>query len=165
MKETSMRTILWTTILATSLASGACNKKQDDTGAAATEVKKTQETANDQQKDLDKTLTDKKASANDLNKAEGNAAMANTDVQAAKDKYTITVNDRLAKLDIKIKELQAKTDQKSKDALVALQTRRAALSTKIDNIKDHAAADWDAFTKDVDNAFDGIEKDLSSALK
>lgn len=160
-----MRTILWTTILATALASGACNKKQDNTGAAATEVKKTQETANDQQKDLDKTLTDKKATANDLNKAEGNAAMANTDVQAAKDKYTITVNDRLAKLDIKIKELTAKTDQKSKDAVVALQTRRAALSTKMESIKDHAAADWDAFTKDVDNAFDGIEKDLDGALK
>ena len=160
-----MRTILWTTILATALASGACNKKQDDTGAAATEVKKTQETANDQQKDLDKTLTDKKASANDLNKAEGNVAMANTDLQAAKDKYTITVNDRLAKLDIKIKELEAKTDEKSKTALAALQTRRTALSTKFDNIKAHAAADWDAFTKDVDSTFDGIEKDLNDALK
>ena len=160
-----MRTILWTTILATALASGACKKKQDDTGAAATEVKKTQETANDQQKDLDKALTDKKSTANELNKAEGNAAMANTDVQAAKDKYTITVNDRLAKLDIKIKELQARTDKKSQEALAAMQTRRSQLSTKIDNIKDHATADWDAFTKDVDGAFDSMEKDLHDALK
>jgi hypothetical protein len=160
-----MRTILWTTILATALSTSACNKKQDDTGAAASEVKKTQENANDTQKDLDKTLTDKKATDKDLNKAEANNAMANTDAQAAKDKYGITVNDRLAKLDIKLKELQAKMDQKSKDAAVVIANRRAELATKTALIKDHAAADWDAFTKDVDNTFDGIEKDLNADLK
>jgi len=160
-----MRTILWCTVLATALSTGACKKKQDDTGAAATEVKKTQENVNDQTKDLDKKLTDKKATADDLNKAQGDVAMANQDLQAAKDKYAITVKDRLAKLDIKINELTAKTDQKSKDAVAALKTRRTELSTKVEMIKDHAAADWDAFTKDVDNAFDGIEKDLNSSLK
>lgn len=160
-----MRTILWCTVLATALSAVACKKKQDDTGAAATEVKKTQEAVNDQQKDLDKKLTDQKATPNDLNKAQGDVAMAAQDLQAAKDKYSITVKDRLAKLDIKINELMAKADQKSKDTAEALRARRLQLSTKIDTIKDHASADWDAFTKDVDNGFDGIEKDLNDALK
>jgi len=160
-----MRTILWCTVLATALSTGACNKKQDDTGAAATEVKKTQENVNDQTKDLDKKLTDKKATADELNKAQGDLAMANQDLQAARDKYSITIKDRLAKLDIKINELAARTDQKSKDAVAAMKARRGELSTKVDMIKDHAAANWDTFTKDVDNAFDGIEKDLHDALK
>ncbi|HEY0253577.1 MAG TPA: hypothetical protein VGC41_18720 [Kofleriaceae bacterium] len=160
-----MRTMLYCTILATALSTGACKKKQDDTGNAAAEVKKTQEGVTDQQKDLDKTLGDKKATTNDLNKAEGNLAAANTDLQAAKDKYAITVKDRMAKLDIKIHELEAKTDQKSKDALASVNSMRTELSTKIAGAKDRAAGDWDNFTKDVDSTFDKIENNVNDALK
>ena len=160
-----MRTIIWTSILATALATGACKKKQDDTGAAATQVKKTQEDVKDQAKDLDKTMGDKNATANDLNKAQGDLSAANADLQAAKAKYDITVKDRLAKLDIKIHELEGKADAKAKDALVSLRARRQELSTRVDGIKDHAAADWDAFTKDVDSTFDKLESDVNDALK
>lgn len=160
-----MRTIIWTSILATALATGACNKKQDDTGAAATQVKKTQEDVKDQAKDLDKTMTDKNATANDLNHAQGDLAAAKVDLQSAKDKYSIAVKDRLAKIDIRIHELEMKTDAKSKDALTSLRNRRQEMSTRVDGIKDHAAADWDAFTKDVDNSFDKLENDVNDALK
>jgi hypothetical protein len=161
-----MRTILWTTILATALSTGACNKKkQDDTGAAASEVKKTQEGVNDQAKDLDKTLGDKKATTNDLNKAEGDLAAAKTDLVAAKDKYMITVKDRMAKLDIRLKELSAKTDAKATAAATALQARRAEMATKVETVKDHASADWAVFTKDVDSSFDKLESDVNDALK
>jgi chromosome segregation ATPase len=160
-----MRTMLWCSILATALAAGGCKKKQDDTGSAATEVKKTAEDVKDQAKDLDKTMTDKKATTNDLDKAQGDLAAAKTDLVAAKDKYAITVKDRLAKIDIKIHELEARTDAKSKDALATLQTRRTELATRVDGIKDRTATDWDAFTKDVDNSFDKLESDVNDALK
>ncbi len=160
-----MRTILWATVFATALSAGACKKKQDDTGAAASEVKKTQEGVNDQAKDLDKTLGDKKATSNDLNKAEGDLAAAKTDLTAARDKYSITVNDRLAKIDIKLKELSTKTDANATAAATALNSRRTEIATKVGGIKDHAAADWDAFTKDVDTSFDKLESDISDALK
>jgi chromosome segregation ATPase len=160
-----MRTMLWCSILATALAAGGCKKKQDDTGSAATEVKKTAEDVKDQAKDLDKTMTDKNAKPNDIDKANADLAAAKTDLAAAKDKYAITVKDRLAKIDIKIHELEARTDAKSKNALATLQTRRTELAAKTDGIKDRMAADWDAFTKDVDNSFDKLESDLNDALK
>ena len=160
-----MRTILWCSVLATALAAGGCKKKQDDTGSAATQVHKNAEDVKDQAKDLDKTMTDKNATANDLNKAQGDLAAAKTDLNAAKDKYEIAVKDRLAKIDIKMHELEARTDAKSKDAYAALQVRRNELAAKTDNIKDRAAADWDAFTKNVDDTFDKLESDIKDALK
>jgi DNA repair exonuclease SbcCD ATPase subunit len=160
-----MRTMLWTSVLALSLAAGGCKKKQDDTGSAATEVKKTAEDVKDQAKDLDKTMTDKNAKPNDIDKANADLAAAKTDLNAAKDKYAITVKDRLAKIDIKMHELEARTDAKSKSALASLQARRTELSTKVDGMRDRAAGDWDAFTKDVDNSFDKFESDLNDALK
>jgi len=160
-----MRTTCWTSILAISLAVGACKKKQDDTGAAATEVKKTQENLDDQRKDTEKVQTDRKATANDVDKAEGNMAGAQQDVEAAKTKYAATVKDRLAKIDIRIHELEQRADAKSKDALTKIQAERASLAAKVDDLRSRAAADWEWFTKDAENAFDRIEKDLDSAMK
>ena len=91
--------------------------------------------------------------------------MWKTDLTAARDKYSITVNDRLAKIDIKLKELSTKTDAKATAAATALNSRRTEIATKVGGIKDHAAADWDAFTKDVDTSFDKLESDISDALK
>ncbi|MEO6775387.1 MAG: hypothetical protein ABI467_20660 [Kofleriaceae bacterium] len=151
--------------MATALAAGGCKKKQDDTGNAATQVQKSAEGVKDQAKDLDKTLTDKNATPNDLNKAQGDLAAAKTDLVAAKDKYEVTVKDRLAKIDIKMHELEARTDAKSKEEVATLQSRRNELATKVDNVKDHATPDWDAFTKEVDHSFDKLESDLDDALK
>jgi predicted nucleic acid-binding Zn-ribbon protein len=160
-----MRAILWCSILSAALATGACKKKQDDTGAAATEVKKTATNVDDQRKDFEETATNKGSTEKELNKAEADVAAAKADLAAARDKYSITVKDRLSKLDIRIHELENRTDAKSKDALDKLRTRRTELSTKIDAMNDRAAADWDAFTKDVDSTFDTIEKDVGNALK
>ena len=160
-----MRTLFLCSILSAALASGACNKKTDDTGNAATEVKKTQEKVTDEAKDYQKTVADKGATEKQLNKAEGDLNAARVDLQAARDKYAITVKDRLAKIDIKIHELELRADAKSKDALAKLQTERGALAIKVDTMKDRVAADWETFTKDVDGTFDTLEKDVSNALK
>jgi predicted nucleic acid-binding Zn-ribbon protein len=160
-----MRTILWCSIVAAGLAAGACKKKQDDTGAAATETKKAMNDVDDQHKAFDKTTTDKGATEKQLNKVEADLAAANADLEAARDKYAITVKDRLAKLDIRIHELEQRADAKSKSGLDKLRVRRAELSAKLDTMKDRAAADWNSFTKDADNAFDKLEKDVGDALK
>ena len=160
-----MRTMFWCSILSAALATTACNKKADSTDKAGTEVKKAQEDVVEQRKDLDKATADRDSKPKDLNKAEGELAAAKVDLAAARDKYSITVNERLAKLDIKIKELEARGDAKAKDAAVTLRARRATLGTKLESMKDRAAGDWDAFTKDVDSTFDGIEKDVNDAVK
>jgi len=138
-----MRTTLWCLILSAALATGACKKKQDDTGAGSAE------------RDLSKTKDDLSAVKSDLK----------GDLAAARDKYATTVKDRLAKLDARIHDLEQRTDAKSKEALDKLRARRAELATNIDTMKDHAATDWDAFTKRVDSTFDGIEQDVGDALK
>ena len=160
-----MRTILWTSTLALALATGACKKKQDDTGAAATEVRKTAENVDDQRKDFDKAARDKDSTPKQLDKAEGDLAAAKSDLVAAKDKYAVTARDRFAKIDIRIHELEARTDAKSKETVATLRTRRAELAARLDDLKHRAAADWENFTKDVDKGLDTVEKDLSDALK
>jgi predicted nucleic acid-binding Zn-ribbon protein len=160
-----MRTTLSISLLAIALAAGGCKKKQDDTGAAATQVKKTAENVDDQAKDLNKTQTDKDSKPKDLDKAQGDLAAAKTDLVAAKEKYSVTVKDRLAKIDIRIHELEQRTDAKSKQAAIDLKARRDQLSTRLGTMQDRAAADWDAFTKDVDNSFDKLESDVNDALK
>src|SRR4051794_37977717 len=101
-----MRSMLWVSMLSVVLTTGACKKKQDDTDKAASEVKKSVEEANDQKKDFDKTMSDKSATPKDLDKANTDLGAAKVDVAAAKDKYAITVKDRLAKIDLKIRELE-----------------------------------------------------------
>ena len=71
----------------------------------------------------------------------------------------------MQKLDIKINELEAPTDAKSHQVAADLKARRDALSTKAGLIKDRTSADWDAFTKDVDDSFDKLESDVNDALK
>lgn len=160
-----MRSILWMSLLSLSLATGACKKKQDDTDNAATQVKKTAEDVNDQAKDLRDTKADKDSTNKDINEAQGDLQAAKADLSAAKQKYSVTFNDRMQKLDIKINELEQRTDAKSKQAAADLKARRDALSTKAGLIKDRTAADWDAFTKDVDDSFDKLESDVNDALK
>ncbi len=129
-------------ILAAALAVGGCKKTQDDTHQAAQEVKKSVE-----------------------GEAKGDYQAAKDDLATARDKYAATVNDRLQKLDIKINELAARADEKSKDALAALRAERDSLASMIDSAKTRAAAGWDDFTKDVDHRFDQIEKSVNDALK
>ena len=100
-----------------------------------------------------------------FNEAQGDLQAAKADLSAAKQKYSVTFNDRMQKLDIKINELEQRTDAKSKQAAADLKARRDALSTKAHLIKDRTAADWDAFTKDVDDSFDKLESDVNDALK
>jgi chromosome segregation ATPase len=152
-------------LLSLTLATGACKKKQDDTGAAATQVKKTAEDVNDQAKDLRKTETDKDSTNKDINGAQADLQAAKADLTAAKEKYSSALKDRMQKLDIKIDELEKRTDAKSHQVAADLKARRDALSAKTADIKDRTAADWDAFTKNVDDEFDRLDKDANDALK
>ena len=92
-----MRTTLSIALLSIAIAAGGCKKKQDDTGAAGNEVKKTAENVNDQAKDYNKAAQDKDSKPSDLNKAQGDLQAAKDDFVAAKQKFQVTVNDRLAK--------------------------------------------------------------------
>jgi hypothetical protein len=160
-----MRTIIWCSLLSAALAAGGCKRKTDDTGSAAVEVKKTQEAVDKEAKDYQKLSSDQKATDKDRAKAESDLAAAKADLKAARDKYEITVKDRLAKIDIKLQQLQQRGDEKSKAALTKLQSERGELGVKLDAMKDRAADNWDAFTKDIDKSFDGMEKQLDDATK
>jgi hypothetical protein len=160
-----MRKAFWFSILSAALATGACKKTQDDTHKASQEVKKSVENVEDQQRDLDKTDRDRGATVNDQNKAQGNLEAAQSDLVAAREKYSITVQDRLAKLDIKLKELEVRTDARARDAMPTIRAERLALGAKIDSMKTQSAAGWKDYTKDVDSSFDAIDKDVNNALK
>jgi hypothetical protein len=133
-----MRSILWVPMLAAALATGACKKKQDDTGRAANEVKKTVEEAPDDQK---------------------------PDFTATQDRYATTANERLAQIDLKLHVLQQRTDPKSQEAAAKLEIKRNELSTQVDSTKDRKPSDWDEFTRSLDRSLDSLAKGLNDALQ
>ncbi len=75
-----------------------------------------------------------------------------------------TTRERLAALDAKIAELDARATAKSKDAAIALRARRNALFAKLDTADSRIEANWDASWTDVDDTFKQIEKDAKDAL-
>jgi septal ring factor EnvC (AmiA/AmiB activator) len=145
------RSIIWSSLFATSLLFTACKKKENDPQAAANEVQKTREEVRDQQKDVAKEQTD-------VNNAKQDLAKAKADFQTA-------LNNKVTELNAKIDRLEAKGDEKSKQMAADFRARRDAAKARLNEASNTADDKWDAFKSDVSTSWDKLESDVNDALK
>ncbi len=169
-----MRTGIWASMIAATLLSGACHKKDDSAKAmdkAAASASKAQEDVHDQardvaseQKDVNK-ASDKLAKEQaDVDKKQGDMNAAQTDLAQARDRYALAAKQRLSNFDTKLTQIEAKTDATAKDTAVKLRARRDQIATQLSAIGAQSQQDWDAFKKNVDDSFDKLDKDADDAI-
>ena len=141
-----MRTFLISVMSVALLGGAACKSSEKK---AESKFEKAQENVKEKSKDV---VKDKQ----DLSRAKTNLAEARAD-------YQTSMNDRLSRIDVRIHELEGRTDQKSMDAVAKLRNQRSELSAKMNAIGTTAEDNWDTFKKDLDSTFDRIEKDIDAA--
>jgi chromosome segregation ATPase len=171
-----MRNKIWISMLSVALLGGAACHKKDDAGKAmdkaGTAAAKAQEDIHDQakdvrdeQKDVNKDADKMAKDQADVAKQQGELSAAQGELAQARERYNVAAKQRLTNLDAKISQLEMKTDAKLKADAAAFRARRDELASKLGSIGTQAQADWDHFRKDVDDAFDKLEKDVDGALK
>ena len=171
-----MRNPIWISMLSAALLGGAACHKKDDAGKAmdkaASSAAKAQEDVRDQAKDIRDEQKDVNKDADklakdqaDVAKQQGEMNAAQGDLAQARERYNVAAKQRLTNLDAKLSQLEMSTDAKIKADASKLRIRRDQIATRLGTVGSQTQADWDVFRKDVDDAFDKLEKDVDSALK
>lgn len=155
------KTMLWGS-LAAALLFGGCKKDphenaREELRKSVEEVREQREEVREEQKDVMEEQKDVTKEQRELAEAQGNLAKARAN-------YITTTRERLARIDAKINELEARGEMKSKDAAITLRARRDALAGKLDQAGSRVDAEWDEFKSDLDDTFSKIEKDVDGAL-
>lgn len=151
------RSIIWTSLFATTLLFGACKKKENDPEAAAKQVEKSRDEVRDQQKDV---IEEKK----DVAEENKDVAKAKSDLAQARADFARALNEKIAQLNTKIDQLEAKGDAKSKELAADFRARRDAAKARLNEMANTADDKWDAFKSDVSTGWDKLEKDVNDAL-
>jgi hypothetical protein len=90
-----------------------------------------------------------------------------TDDTAFRDERTSfgnEMNDRLARLDAKLRELAARGSERTRELADELRVERDRLAVRVDEIGDHAERGWEAFTTDVKQGFADLERKVDDAF-
>jgi hypothetical protein len=145
------RSIIWSSLFATTLLFTACKKKENDPQAAANEVQKTREEVRDEKKDVASEQKDVNAAKQDLVKARAD--------------FETALNNKITELNAKIDRLEAKGDAKSKELAADFRARRDAAKARLNEMASTTDDKWDAFKSDVSTSWDKLEKDVDDALK
>ncbi len=163
------KTMFWSSLIASLLLGGAC--KKDPTEKAEDQVRKSVEEVREQREDLREAQKDVVEEQKELTEEQKELMKQQRELEAAKGQaaqahanYIAALRDRLAKVDMKIRELEARTDAKSKDAAIALKARRDQLKTRIDTTGAETEAQWEEFKDDTGKVIDELEKDLDKHL-
>lgn len=83
-------------------------------------------------------------------------------VKVNRDEWRREYRTRLDKIDARLSELRARTDEKSKAAAEELRVKRDELSARLDRAGDEADSGWENFKADVSRGFDQLEDDLDA---
>jgi chromosome segregation ATPase len=147
-----MRTILWSTVLSIALiGSVGCRKDEaEKVKAAEKNVAEQREDIRDEQKDVDKQKQE--------------LAGAQHDLAQARAEYDRTARERLAKIDAKIAQLEAKGTEASRKAAADLRVRRDQAAAKLNDIGTRTESNWDSFKAEINRDLDQFEKDVDEAL-
>lgn len=79
--------------------------------------------------------------------------------------FSAEMNERLARLDTKLRELAARGSERTREAAEELRIERDRLAEKVDEIGEHAERGWDAFATDVKHGFSDLERKVDDAFK
>ncbi|QDV48864.1 sll1863 family stress response protein [Gimesia fumaroli] len=119
----------------------------------------------------DSAPVEKKVTGDDVKKEVGEAIDTAKDFTAQKkDEYAKQINKKLADLNVKIEEMQAKgaklkDDAKAKwdEKMKDLEAKRAELNEKLEQVKDSSADAWAGLKKDIESAWDNLKKSFDDA--
>jgi hypothetical protein len=146
-----MRTIVGSILLTLCLFNPACSKRKDNMEGAANAVEQRRDNVKEQRLDVAK-------EHRELNTAEG-------DLTKARLTYEGEARKRLADLDVKISELEAKAATKSRESASMLRERRTLLVARLDQMGTTTAATWETVKNELEQSFSSMEKDVQEALK
>ena len=164
---TTIKNVFRAGFLSTALLSVAlvgCKKKEGDVPAAQEKVQEAREEVRDQQKDVREEMKDVQEERKDVAEANRDLNQAQRELGAERDEFVRINREKLATIDARIAELEAKGDAKSKQLAADLKVRRNELSAKIDRAQDRTSANWAEFKADVDRTYEGLKKDIDDAL-
>lgn len=136
-----MRTLLSSSLIALGLAGAACDRKGDEISVEAT---KPVEPSTIPQ-------TPPPASTNELD-AERNALAR-------------TLDERTAALDARIDALEQRGDAQSKEAVATLRAKRDQARAKLTELGSRTQENWGVFKRDVESAWDQLERDVNEATR
>ena len=143
-----MRTMLFTTLLALG-AVAACDRNKDD--RPVVEVKKTvesDETGTTVRKDVDVDVNAPSFSLED-----------------ERSRLSRSIEERTAQLDAKIDALEKRGDEKSKEMAATLRAKRDQARAKLSELGTRTSENWQAFKRDVSDAWDQLERDVTEATR
>ena len=150
------RTIIWSSLFATTLIFSAC-KKDNDPEAAADRVENKREDLREAQKDVTDERKDVVDEQKDVNEIRADLSQARADFERS-------VNERIAQLNAKIDQLEAKGDAKSREMAAEFRMRRDAARARLNQMASTADDKWEGFKKDVSAGWDELEKDVDEAI-
>lgn len=140
------------TALALAAAAGCKNESRDGAITAPT----VQEQERQRAAELEQQHRENQAQQ-DLDRAKANLAEARVDFQRA-------TEARIAQLDAKIEELEARGDAKSKQIAADFRKRRDDARAKLAEAGERTESNWEQFKADVSASWDQLEKDVSNAI-
>ena len=164
--KTTIKNVFRAGFLSTALLSVAlvgC-KKEGDVPAAQEKVQEAREEVRDQQKDVKDEMKDVNEERKDVTEANRDLAQAKTELSAERDEFVRINREKLASIDARINELEAKGTAKSKQAAADLKVRRNELSAKIDRAQERTSANWAEFKSDVDRTYEQLKADIDAAF-
>ena len=136
-----MRTMLFTALIAVG-AVGACDRKSED--KTVVEVKKPVE------------VTDTEPST---------FTVEPIDLEAERSARSKSIEERTARLDARIDELEKRGDEKSKEAAATLRAKRDQARAKLSELGTRTQENWQAFKRDVQDSWDALERDVTEATR
>ena len=88
-----------------------------------------------------------------------------TDVDTERSDLRRWVDERAERLNARIEELEKRGDEKSKQAAASLRVKRDQARAKADELGSRTKDNWQNFKKDVQDAWDQLERDVDEATR
>jgi hypothetical protein len=97
-------------------------------------------------------------------KARAAADEARDDLNAARDTFVRESRERLAAMDRRIDELEAKSDAEASKRAAQLRAARDEIRADLDRAEDRASSNWQQFKTDVDARWEQLKTDLDETF-
>ncbi|MGE5186725.1 MAG: hypothetical protein ACM31C_31945 [Acidobacteriota bacterium] len=150
----------WTVLTVLALGLGAGCKNNKDTDKASDRVENARTNVKEQQKDVTNATNKEAQARRDVNQQQRELQSARGDLAQARAQYTATVQDKLARIDLRIKELSQSANAKEREEAAKAKAKRDDLQRKLDMASETAADKWDSYKKDVDDDISSLDHDL-----
>lgn len=151
-----MRTLLFTSLVALGLV-GACDRKKTADEHAVP--------AEPAPKPVEPSTTPPVATPTTTTTTTPTPPGTTVDLESERVALSKSIEERAAALDAKIDALEARGDAKSKEAVATLRAKRDQARAKLGELGTRTQENWMAFKKDVSDAWDQLDRDVTEATR